>query len=88
LSLPSCWLSAGFAVRDYYDIEHPDIITAGQAVDSLTPKDAKIIAPYGADTTFLYYTDRQGWPVFDRTLKEYKKAGAGFIAFADPTPNN
>ncbi len=75
-----------YAVRDYYSIQHPDIILAGQAVDALTPKNAKIIAPYGADTTFLYYTNRQGWPVFDRTLKDFKKAGASYIAFADPTP--
>jgi hypothetical protein len=75
-----------YAVRDWYSIQHPNIILAGQAVDQLTPKDAKIIAPYGADTTFLYYTNRQGWPVFDRSFKEFKQAGASFIAFADPTP--
>ena len=74
-----------FAVRDYYSIQHPDIILAGEAVDALTPKDAKVIAPYGADTTFLYYTNRQGWPVFDRSYKAFKKAGASYIAFADPS---
>jgi len=77
-----------YIIRDYYSIQHPDIITAGQAVDTLTPKDAKIIAPYGADTTFLYYTNRQGWPVWDRSLKAFKKAGASYIAFADPTPED
>jgi hypothetical protein len=75
-----------YAIRDYYSIQHPDIILAGEAVDRLTPKDAKVIAPYGADTTFLYYANRQGWPVFDRSFKDFKKAGASFIAFADPTP--
>lgn len=75
-----------FAVRDYYSIQHPNIILAGEAVDKLTPKDAKIIAPYAGDTTFLYYTNRKGWPVFDRTFKAFKKAGASYIAFADPTP--
>ena len=75
-----------FAVRDYYSIQHPNILIAGQAVDKLIPKDAKIVAPYGGDTTFLYYTNRQGWPVFDRSFKEFKQAGASFIAFADPTP--
>lgn len=76
-----------YAVRDYYSIQHPDIILAGRAVDALTPKDAKVIAPYGADTTFLYYTNRQGWPVFDRSFKDFKNAGASYIAFADPTPS-
>lgn len=75
-----------YGVRDYYSIQHPDIILAGQAVDRLTPKDARVIAPYGADTTFLYYTNRQGWPVFDRSFKRFKKAGASFIAFVNPTP--
>jgi hypothetical protein len=75
-----------YAVRDWYSIQHPNIITAGQAVDALTPKDAKVVAPYGADTTFLYYTNRQGWPVFDRSFKRFKQAGASYIAFADPTP--
>ncbi len=74
-----------FVVRDFYSIQHPSIIEAGQAVDMLTPKDAKVIAPYNGDTTFLYFTKRQGWPVFERTLKEFKKAGASYIAFADPT---
>jgi len=75
-----------YAVRDYYSIQHPNIIVAGQAVDTLTLKDAKVVAPYGADTTFLYYTNRQGWPVFDRSFKAFKEAGASYIAFADPTP--
>lgn len=74
-----------FAVRDFYNIQHPNIIVAGRAVDELTPKDAKVIAPYGGDTTFLYYTNRNGWPVFDRSLKDFKKAGASYIAFVDPT---
>jgi len=77
-----------YIVRDYYSIQHQDIIYAGIAVDKLTPKDAKVIAPYGGDTTFLYYTNRQGWPVFDRSFKDYKKAGATVIAFADPTPED
>ncbi|MBI2613606.1 MAG: glycosyltransferase family 39 protein [Candidatus Levybacteria bacterium] len=75
-----------FAVRDFYSIQHPNLILAGQAVDRLTPKDAKIVAPYGGDTTLLYYTNRRGWPVFDRSFKAFKKAGASYIVFADPSP--
>lgn len=74
-----------FAVRDYYSIQHPNLLAAGEAVDQLTPKNAKVVAPYGGDTTLLYYTNRKGWPVFDRSFKAFKKAGASFIAFADPT---
>jgi hypothetical protein len=75
-----------FVVRDYYSIQHPNLVAAGDAVDRLIPKDAKVVAPYGGDTTFLYYTKRKGWPVFDRSFKDFKKAGASYIAFADPTP--
>ena len=74
-----------FYVRDFYNIHRPSIIPAGLAVDKLTPKNAKVIAPYGGDTTFLYYTNRRGWPVFDRTLKDFKKAGASYIVFTDPS---
>lgn len=75
-----------FAVRDYYSIQHPNLVLAGKAVDRLIPQDAKIVAPYGGDTTFLYYTKRKGWPVFDRSFKDFKTSGASYIVFADPTP--
>lgn len=74
-----------FAVRDFYNIQRPNILIAAKAVDALIPKDSKIVAPYGGDTTFLYYTNRKGWPVYDRSLKEFKKAGASYIVFVDPT---
>ena len=74
-----------FAVRDFYSIQHPNLILAGKAVDASVPKDAKVVAPYGGDTTLLYYANRKGWPVFDRSFKDFKKAGASYIVFADPT---
>ena len=58
-------LGLGFSfyqVKEYYKINHPEIILAGAAVDRLTPQDAKIIAPYNGDTAFLYQTGRSGWP--------------------------
>ncbi|MBI2430666.1 MAG: glycosyltransferase family 39 protein [Candidatus Levybacteria bacterium] len=72
-------------IRAYYNINHPEIIEAGRAIDKLTPKDAKIIAIYNGDTTFLYHTNRQGWPVWERPLYEFIKAGAGYITFVNPT---
>lgn len=50
-------------IRGYYWINNPAMVEAGRAVDKLTPKEAKVIAPYGGDTAFLYQTNRQGWPV-------------------------
>jgi len=51
-----------YEVRGFFNINHPEIIAAGQAVDRLTPKDATVIAPYAKDPAFLYQTNRHGWP--------------------------
>lgn len=77
-----------YVIRDYYSIQHPEIIEAGKAVDKLTPRDAKVIAVYGGDTTFLYHTKRQGWPVFERSFREFEKAGASYIAFINPSKDD
>jgi 4-amino-4-deoxy-L-arabinose transferase-like glycosyltransferase len=74
-----------YEVRDFYSIQHPDIVIAGHAVDELTPKDAKVVAPYNGDTAFLYQTNRQGWPVFERSFQQFIISGATHIAFANPT---
>jgi hypothetical protein len=52
-----------YQVRDYFNINNPVLVEAGRAVDRLTPPAAKVIAPYGGDTAFLYQTNRRGWPV-------------------------
>lgn len=59
LSLAFGW----FEVRGYFNINNPAIVEAGHYVDQVTPKDALVIAPYGGDPTFLYLTNRHGWPV-------------------------
>lgn len=62
----SITLGIGFSayqVKEFYKVNHPEIIIAGQAVQRLTPKDARVIAPYGGDTAFLYQTQRRGWPI-------------------------
>src|SRR3989344_3437513 len=65
-----------YHVRDYFNINNPAIITAGRVVDSLTPKDAKVVAPYGGDTAFLYQTNRQGWASFTYSVPELIERGA------------
>ena len=52
-----------YDIKGYYQINNPAIVEAGKAIDRLTPKDAKVIAPYQGDTAFLYQTHRSGWPV-------------------------
>ena len=65
-----------YQVKEYYKIDHPEIIAAGTAVDRLTPEDAKVIAPYNGDTAFLYQTNRWGWPVVDDSIENIIKLGA------------
>lgn len=75
-----------FIVRDYYNLQHIAVVVAGSAMNKDLPKDAKVVAPYGGDTTFLYQINRPGWPVFDRSLKDFLRVGATHMAFANPTP--
>lgn len=52
-----------YDVKGYYQVNNWPIVEAGNEVDRLTPKDAKVIAPYNGDTAFLYQTHRSGWPL-------------------------
>ncbi len=73
-----------YIVRDYYNVR-VDAVAAGRAVDRLVPHDAKVIAPLTGDTTLLYYTNRKGWPVWDRAIREFLAGGATHMVFANPT---
>ncbi|MDP3998018.1 MAG: glycosyltransferase family 39 protein [bacterium] len=75
-----------YHVRDFFNVNRGEIIEAGKAVDRLVPKNAKVIAPYGGDTAFLYQTNRQGWPVGFEIEDKIKK-GANYyvnINISDP----
>ena len=52
-----------YQVRDYFNVNNPAMVEAGRRVDQLADGEAKVIAPYGGDTAFLYQTNRRGWPV-------------------------
>lgn len=71
-------------VRDYYNIQNQSVITAGEAVDKIAPKDAEVVAPYDGDTTLLYYTKRKGWASFSKPLPELIKMGADYLVLANP----
>lgn len=76
-----------FQVKEFYLINHPELIVAGDAVKRLVPQDALIIAPYNGDTAFLYQTGRFGWPVVDEPFAKMISRGARFfvaVNFADP----
>ena len=73
LSLALGW----FEVRGFFNINNPAIVEAGQKVDELTPKDALVIAPYQGDPTFLYQTNRHGWPI-GNNIEDRIKHGASY----------
>lgn len=74
-----------FTLRTYYWINRPEIVEAGKMADQILPKDAKVIASYNGDTTFLYQTQRQGWPLgFDID----KKIAMGATAYVTVSPTD
>ncbi|HOX96065.1 MAG TPA: glycosyltransferase family 39 protein [Candidatus Woesebacteria bacterium] len=69
-----------YDIRGYYQINNPVIIEAGKRVDALTPKDAKVIAPYNGDTAFLYQTHRSGWPLGYDIDKHIAQGAAYYVS--------
>lgn len=77
-----------YQVRDYFNINNPSIVVAGKAIDRLTPQNAKIIAPYNGDTSFLYQSNRKGWPSFEKSLPELIVMGADYLVLVNPKPED
>jgi hypothetical protein len=75
-------------VKDYFNINNPVIIEAGRVVDEKTPKDARIIALYNGDTSFLYQTKRKGWSSFQNPLPVMVAKGADYLVQIDPNPGD
>jgi len=77
-SLIFAFLVSASQIKEFYKINHPEIIEAGEAVDRLTPKNAIVIAAYNGDTAFLYQTKRRGWPVVELPINELIDEGASY----------
>jgi len=84
LTLSLSW----YNVRNFFNINNPSLLVAGKAVDMLTPKNAKILAPLDGDTSFLYQTKRKGWASFEHSLPEMIKLGADYLVLANPNPKD
>lgn len=74
-----------FQIRDYFNINNQSIVEAGNKANELLPKNAKVIAPYDGDTTFLNATKRKGWPAFQDSIEELINKGATHLVIANPT---
>ncbi len=81
LLITSLFFGIGFSwfqVREFYKINHPEIIAAGKKADEILPQKAKVIAPYQGDTAFLYQTKRRGWPAVTQSIEELIDMGAEY----------
>ena len=80
-------LTSAVQIKEFYKINNPKMIMAGEAIDKIAGKDDLIIAPYNGDTAFLYQTKRKGWPVVDVGLDLVIERGAKYFVstnYADP----
>lgn len=85
------FLVSAIQVREFYKVNHPEIISAGKALDRIASKDAWVIAPYNGDTAFLYQTGRRGWPAIDDSIDRIIEKGADYyisVNLKDPDTKN
>jgi len=77
-----------YQVRDYFNVNNPSIVIAGNYVDKIAAKNAKVIANYNGDTSFLYQTKRQGWPSYEKPIPQMVAMGADYLVIANPVPKD
>lgn len=75
-----------YQIRGYYWINNQAIVTAGKEADQILPENAKVIAPYGGDTAFLYQINRQGWPIGFEIEDKIKKGATHYVSVAPQDP--
>jgi hypothetical protein len=69
-----------YHLRDYFNINNPAMVQAGLYADSHLPSDAKVIAPYGGDTAFLYQSNRPGWPIGGEIANKIKMGATAYLS--------
>lgn len=77
-----------YHVRDYFNINNPSIVIAGQAVDRLVPASAQILTFYNGDTSFLYQTGRSGWASPQDSMEVLIQKGADYLVIDNPTDDH
>lgn len=83
LSLMTMFLVSWDKIKEFYRVNHPELMTIGKIVDETLPKDAKIVIPYNGDTAFLYQTKRKGWPAVDSSIDNIIERGADYYVSID-----
>lgn len=57
-------------VKGLYQINNDAIVEAGREADKILPSKAIVIAPYSGDSSFLYQTNRPGFPVVAYPIRD------------------
>ena len=73
-----------YFIRDFYNINHPEIVEAGRALNDIATPKSLVVAPYQGDTAFLYQTNRAGWPIIEKPIDDMIKMGADFYVSVNP----
>lgn len=68
LSIGMTW----WYTKDFWQVIDERVHIVGRHVDQVLPKDAKVVAPSGGDTTFLYYINRPGFAVMAFPLESLR----------------
>lgn len=68
-----------YEVKEFYKVNHPEIVRAGEALQKYTEKSALVLAPYHADTALLYQTKRNGWPEMTYAVGKHIEMGAKYF---------
>lgn len=68
-----------YQVREYFKVNHPEFVEAGNVVSTMTEPDSLVVAPDNGNTVFLYYTQRRGWPVLEEDIEDVIKKGADYF---------
>ncbi len=69
-------------VGGFFSVNHWEYAKTGKIVDELVPSDAKVIAPAFGDTSFLFQTNRTGWPIGFEIEDKIDKGATHYVTTA------
>ena len=71
---------SGTVVHGYFNVNHWEHAHAGKVADELLPPEAKVIAPANGDTSFLFQTNRTGWPIGFNIDEKIAKGATHYVS--------
>lgn len=67
-------------IRGFFNVNNWEYVEAGKRVDELVPHDALVIAPAFGDTSFLFQTNRRGWPIGFEISDKINKGATHYVS--------